>query len=74
MRNYRLSSRNKAYDEMPLIGPASYEEAIERIELGVQEMESGEGSSWEEVKEELLEEVYAGQVHNNGTHRVKAYH
>lgn len=60
MRNYRLSSRNKAYDEMPLIGSASYEEAIERIELGVQEMESGEGSSWEEVKEELLEEVYAG--------------
>ena len=45
---------------MPLIGPATYEEALERIEAGVQEMERGEGYSWEEVKEELLQEVYAG--------------
>ncbi len=47
---------------MPIIGPASYEEAMERINNGVSEMESGGGYSWEEVKTELLqpEGVYAG--------------
>ena len=47
---------------MPVIGPASYEEAMERIDNGILEMESGGGYSWEEVKVELIqaEEVYAG--------------
>ena len=35
---------------MPIIGPVSYEEAMERINNGVSEMESGGGYSWEEVK------------------------
>ncbi|MBR4368437.1 MAG: hypothetical protein IKP52_03940 [Prevotella sp.] len=64
MRNYRLSKQeNKdAAPSMPIIGPASYEEAMERINNGVSEMESGGGYSWEEVKTELLqpEGVYAG--------------
>lgn len=47
---------------MPIIGPASYEEAMARIDSGILEMENGGGYSWEEVKAELLqaEEVYAG--------------
>jgi len=64
MRNYRLSKQanKQATHSMPLIGPASYEEAMERIDKGILEMESDGGYSWQEVKVELLEgkEVYAG--------------
>lgn len=64
MRNYRLSKQGKkdAAKSMPIIGPASYEEAMARIDSGILEMENGGGYSWEEVKAELLqaEEVYAG--------------
>lgn len=63
MRNFRLSKQKRDAEAfMPIIGPSSYEEAMERIDHGIQEMESGEGYSWESVKAELLqsEEVYAG--------------
>ena len=64
MRNYRLSKQanKETITSMPVIGPASYEEAMERIDNGILEMESGGGYSWEEVKVELMqtEEVYAG--------------
>lgn len=64
MRNYRLSNRETSglNSSMPLVGPATYEEAIERIENGIQEMEHGEGYLWEDVKADILlsEEAYAG--------------
>ncbi len=64
MRNYRLSKQvNKdTTSSMPIIGPSSYEEAMERIENGILEMGNGGGYSWDEVKAELFqpEGVYAG--------------
>jgi len=63
MRNYRLSKQKRDTEaSMPIIGPSSFEEAMERIDHGIQEMEAGKGYSWESVKAELLqtEEVYAG--------------
>ena len=63
MRNYRLSKQKRdTVASMPIIGPSSMEEAMERIDHGIQEMESGQGYSWDSVKAELLqtEEIYAG--------------
>ena len=63
MRNYRLSKQKRdTVVSMPIIGPSSMEEAMERIDHGIQEMESGQGYSWDSVKAELLqtEEIYAG--------------
>ena len=57
MRNYRLSKTNKreTVASLPLIGPSSYEEVMERIDHGIQEMEGGGGYSWEDVKAEVDE-------------------
>ena len=63
MSNYRLSRQmqNEANSPIPTIGPTSYEEALERIDNGIREMEAGGGYTWEEVKSELMQatEVYA---------------
>jgi predicted RNA-binding protein associated with RNAse of E/G family len=39
-------------DDMPLIGPASYEEAIARIEASERECEEGKGTPWDVVMQE----------------------
>ena len=50
MRNYRLSKQKRDTEaSMPIIGPSSFEEAMERIDHGIQEMEAGKGYSWESV-------------------------
>ena len=61
MRNYRLTRQMQNEASIPTIGPVSYEEAWERIDNGIREMEAGGGYTWEEVKEELMQvaEVYA---------------
>ena len=53
--------QNEANSPIPTIGPTSYEEALERIDNGIREMEAGGGYTWEEVKSELMQatEVYA---------------
>ena len=65
MRNYRLSKQtNKGVAAaMPVIGPSSYEEAMERIDNGIVEMENGGGYSWEEVKAELLQSMLFLRTH-----------
>lgn len=43
---------NEEWDAMPLIGPASYEEAIARIEASERDIEEGNGTPWEAVMQE----------------------
>lgn len=38
--------------QYPLIGPATYEEAISRIEAAEKEIEEGKGSPWDAVMQE----------------------
>ena len=40
------------WDDMPLIGPATYEEAISRIEAAEKEIEEGKGTPWDAVMQE----------------------
>ena len=48
-------------ENLPLIGPATYEEAIERIELAEREPYH-KGVTWEVVKRQMLDRInsYAG--------------
>ena len=49
-----LMTRNDEldWDDMPLIGPATYEEAMSRIDAAEKECEEGEGTAWDDVMQE----------------------
>ena len=56
MRNFRLSSRAQAeknvLSAIPHSGPATYEEAIARIEESERDIDDNGGFAWEEVMSE----------------------
>ena len=45
-------SDDMGWDDMPLIGPATYEEAIGRIEAAEKESEEGDGTPWDAVMQD----------------------
>ena len=48
---------NIDWDKMPLIGPATYEEAIAQIETAEQEIAKGEVYDWKDVLEEARQRI-----------------
>ena len=45
------------WDKMPLIGPATYEEAIAQIETAEQEISNGEVYDWKDILEEARQRI-----------------
>ena len=52
-------------DDIPVGGPACWEEALSDIEDSERDIDAGHGTTWELVKERMEERVnnYAGQVY-----------
>ncbi|MBQ8990724.1 MAG: hypothetical protein IJQ60_08870 [Prevotella sp.] len=48
---------NIDWDKMPLIGPATYEEAIAQIEAAEQEIANGEVYDWKDVLKEARQRI-----------------
>ena len=65
MKDNKYVTYTSSDEDMPIGGPANWEEALADIEDSERDIDAGHGTPWEVVKELMEERInsYAGQVY-----------